>query len=197
MRRSHALNIVLGLIASMSLFGCGGDEATPFGDATWRVWCPPGLGGCTAGDRVDLFEFDGDNGAVVSCEALTFGDNYSANFLLRITDANGLHEINVSGLTFPRGEAGGPVTGGRVTFIDNRNTYRTDGVNANAPTPDVPCQASVTIDRADPAGPRLEVALLCEDVENPSNPTRLRRTLGSFDRITAPAILKIHNCTGI
>ncbi len=195
MRRSHALNTVLGLIAAMSLFGCGGDEVTPFGDATWRIWCPSGLGGCTPGDRVDLFAFDGDDSVGVSCNANTVGENLSTSFRLQITDTNGYHEINVQGLT--TGTDGGPVTAGRVTFTDGGNTYQARSVNANAPTADVPCQANLSIDRAHEAGPQLQVSLLCVDVASPSNPTRLRRTLGNFNTSTEAAILNIHNCPGI
>lgn len=187
--------VLLALVALGSL-SCDGGGRKLFADARWQVRCPPGFPMCSrAGDPVDIFNFDGDEGAQISCAANPAGDSLIINFrVARGTDPS----LAVDGLV--TGPDGGGVRGGActVTVVDDGNTYQ-GACGPNPPSEAQPCQiSSVVFDEEPETGdPRITTEIFCDHIASPSNPMLLQRNLTFPMSATEPATVAILNCDGI
>ena len=106
------------LVSAVALTGCPADPAV-WGDAQWQVRCPDGFSGCSrAGDRVDIFNFDGVDGITADCSVRRSGDER----VVDLTVGKGSQRLAITSLL--TGATGGAVRAGCfATIIDDANTY--------------------------------------------------------------------------
>ncbi len=187
--------VLLALVALGSV-SCGGDGGTMFADARWQVRCPPGFPMCSrAGEPVDIFAYDGDEGVQVSCAANPAGDSLIINFqVARGSDPS----FAVDGLV--TGPDGGGVRGGActVTVVDDGNTFQ-GACGPNPPSDAQPCQiTSVAFDEeAETGDPRITTRIFCSHIPAPANPMLIQRDVTLPMAPSEPATIAILNCDGI
>lgn len=175
--------------------GPGVSGPPPFGNATWRTWCPPGAGNCEQGIRLDVMEHHGRGPAIVRCNVQEFaGGQLQASFLLNRFAEGQLYLVEGTLFTFPA--SGGAVTSGEVIFVNADESYGVADVAMGPPNSAHPCEATASIDRSDPSGPALVVNLRCEGVSNIRD-RDARRTFASFTSASEPATIRIQDCGGL
>lgn len=202
MRQRASLVISMACLL-LPVAGCGDGGGGVFADVRYYVQCPSGVTGCTAGDRIDIFGFDGkpnegetSTGADVRAEC-RFTDLDSGNVLLEARASIGLDpQIRFRQVVLP--SMGGSVIGtaGELSIVDDAVTFESK-VGANAPSAQIPCQmqAPVIVDRNGEFGPTVEIKLRCDRMTAPADPTRFIRNVRlAPDAQAEPATLRFINC---
>lgn len=190
----------VGLLSGGLLFGltsCNGNSGAVFGDVRYQVRCPRGLSGCSfSGDPLDVYAFNGTEGAFVSCSVVEEEDERLISFQV----TQGTQSLQVSGLRVAN--SGGPARGSActVTVRDESVTY-TGACGGGSPSEAIPCQISEVefseLDTAEISGPTVGMRVSCENITAPVDPTRFQRNVTHIDRADEAAPIQFVNCDGL